>query len=155
MDLKIISTNRKAYRNFHILQTWEAGIALVGSEVKSVRETHVNFKDSFATIESGEVFLYNLHINPYKQASYMNPEPDRKRKLLLHEKEIRKIEIAVNQKGLTLVPTKIYLNDRGFVKIELGLGKGKKLYDKREDVKKRSIDLALRRTLRVGKRGAR
>ena len=125
---------------------------LKGGEVKSVRAGLVNFKDSFAKIEEGEVFLYNLHINPYKEASYMNEAPDRVRKLLMHKREIRKIVSAVAERGKVLVPTKIYLNNRGLVKVELALGTGKKLYDKRESMKKRDIERALRQSLRVVKR---
>jgi len=149
---KLIATNRKAFRNFHISDKWECGIALVGAEVKSVRAGYVNFKDSYARIENGQVSLYNLHINPYKEASYMNQEADRPRKLLLHKKEIRKLDSKVNERGMVLVPIKVYINNRGLVKVEIALGRGKKLYDKREDVKKRTIEKALKRTLRVRKR---
>ena len=149
MAIKIVATNRKAFRNFFVSDKWECGIALKGGEVKSVRAGYVNFKDSFARIEAGEVYLYSLHILPYKEASYMNDEPDRRRKLLLHKKEIKKMTSIINEKNLALVPTKIYFNARGLVKVELGLGKGKKLYDKREAVKKRTIDRALRRVVMV------
>jgi SsrA-binding protein len=149
---KLIATNRKAFRNFHVSDKWECGIALQGGEVKSIRAGFVNFKDSYARIENREVLLYSLHINPYKEASYMNSEPDRPRKLLLHRREIKKLDALINEKSLTLVPTKIYLNKRGLVKVELGVGRGKKLYDKREDVKKRTIDKALRRAVKVRKR---
>ncbi|MCK5580206.1 MAG: SsrA-binding protein SmpB [Candidatus Omnitrophica bacterium] len=149
MSSKTVATNKKAYRNFHLSQTWECGIALAGGEVKSIRAGEVNFKDSFARIDDGEVFLYSLHINPYPQASYMNDDPDRVRKLLLHKKEIKKIKAVVAEKNLTLVPTKIYFNSRGLVKLEIALGKGKKLFDKREDIKKRDTDRALRRALRA------
>jgi len=149
---KLIATNRKAFRNFHITKDWECGIALKGPEVKSIREGHVNFKSSYARIEDGEVFLYNLHINPYKEASYLNQDPDRPRKLLLHKKEIKKIEGQAVQKGLTLIPVKIYFNSRGFVKVSLALGRGKRRYDKREDMKKRSIEMGLKRALHVRKK---
>ncbi len=149
---KPVATNKKAYHNYFLSQNWECGIELKGGEVKSVRAGLVNFKDSFAKIEDGEVFLYNLHINPYKEASYMNEDPDRARKLLMHKKEIRKIVSEVAERGKVLVPTKIYLNNRGLVKIELALGTGKKLYDKRESMKKRDIERSLRQSLRVGKR---
>lgn len=149
---KPVATNKKAYHNYFLSQNWECGIELKGGEVKSVRAGLVNFKDSFAKIEDGEVFLYNLHINPYKEASYMNEDPDRARKLLMHKREIRKIVSEVAERGKVLVPTKIYLNNRGLVKIELALGTGKKLYDKRESMKKRDIERALRQSLRVVKR---
>ena len=146
---KTIATNRKAYHNYHLEGTWECGIALKGGEVKSIRAGFVNFKDSFARIEDDEVHLYNLHIDPYREASFMNEEPDRVRKLLLHKREIAKMSTKVNERGFVLVPTKIYFNNRGFVKVELAIGRGKKLYDKREDVKKRSIDMALKRSLKA------
>jgi SsrA-binding protein len=149
---KPVATNKKAYHNYFLSQNWECGIELKGGEVKSVRAGLVNFKDSFAKIEDGEVFLYNLHINPYKEASYMNEDPDRVRKLLMHKREIRKIVSEVAERGKVLVPTKIYLNNRGLVKIELALGTGKKLYDKRESMKKRDIERSLRQSLRVVKR---
>lgn len=152
MAYRLISTNRKAFRNFHVSDKRECGIALQGGEVKSIRAGYVNFKDSFARIENGEIFLYNLHINPYKEASYLNPSPDRPRKLLLHKREIKKLDSIVNEKSMTLVPTKIYINERGLVKIEVGLGRGKRLYDKREAVKKRTIEMALKRAVRVRKR---
>lgn len=149
MSSGVIATNKKAYHNFHLTDKWEVGIALAGSEVKSIRAGEVNFADSFARIDGGEIYLYNLHISPYLQAGPMNPEPDRPRKLLLHKKEIRKITGLVTQKGMVLIPTKIYINARGFVKVELALGKGKKLYDKREDIKKQTIDKALKRTIKA------
>ena len=148
---KPIATNKKAYRNFTISDKWECGIALAGSEVKSIRAGHVNFKDSFAKVDETQVFLYNLYIQPYKEASFMNEEPDRVRKLLLHKREIKKIRNAVIEKGFVLVPTSIYFNKRGIAKIELALGKSRKKFDKREDIKKRSIERALKRTIKVYK----
>lgn len=147
-----VATNKKAYRDYFFADTWECGIELKGGEVKSVRAGKVNFKDTFARVDEEEVFLYNLHIDQYKQASYMNDEPDRVRKLLLHKKEIRKIYGAVTQKNVSLIPTKIYFNNRGLVKIEIALAKGKKLYDKRETIKKRDIDRDLRRAVKPHKR---
>ena len=147
-----IATNKKAYRDYFLSDNWECGIELKGGEVKSVRAGHVNFKDSFARIEKGEVILYSLHIDQYKQASYMNDEPDRARRLLLHKREIKKLSIASNEKKLAIIPTKIYFNNRGLVKVEIALGKGKKLYDKRETIKKRDINRVLERTLRTRRR---
>ena len=152
MASKTIATNRKAYHNYHILKKMEAGIALVGAEVKSIRAGLVNFKDSFARIEDGRVLLYNLHIHPYKEASYMNADPDRIRMLLVKRSEIKKLSGMVLERGMVLVPTKIYFNSRGLVKVELALGRGKRVYDKREDVKKRELERALRRTLNVRRR---
>lgn len=143
-----IATNKKAFRDYFFSDQWECGIELKGGEVKSIRAGHVNFKDTFARIEDGEVLLYNLHIEPYKQASHLNDEPDRVRKLLLHKREIRKIESISTQKSLALIPTKIYFNNRGLVKIELALGKGKKMIDKRETIQKRDISRSLGRTLK-------
>ena len=148
MGSKNIATNSKAYRDFFLTEKWECGISLTGGEVKSIRQGHVQFTDSFARVEKSQVILYNLHINPYAQASFSNPEPDRPRKLLLHKKEILKIDGIVTQKHLALVPTRLYFNARGFVKIEIAIGKGKKLYDKREDLKKRDTQREIARHLR-------
>lgn len=144
---KSILTNRKAYRDYEVLESLECGIELKGSEVKSLRAGKINMNDSFARIEKGEVFLHNAHISPYAEASYLNVEPDRTRKLLLHKGQITKIEGKLTQKGLTLIPLKVYFNDRGFVKMELALCKGKKLYDKRDSIKRRETDLAMRRAI--------
>ena len=144
MESKIIATNKKAFQNYFLLERWECGIILKGSEVKSLRSSGVNFTDSFAHVEGSEILLYNLHINSYVQASYLNVEPVRPRKLLLHKREISKIAGQV-QKGLTLIPTKIYFNKRGFAKVEIALGKSKKLHDRREDIKKRDVDREMKR----------
>lgn len=145
---KVIATNRKAHRDYAIIESIECGIELKGSEVKSARAGSVNLNDSFARIEGNEVILYNTHISPYAEASYLNVEPTRPRKLLLHRNQIRKITGHLTQRGLTLVPLKAYFNERGFAKIELALCKGKKLYDKREDIKRREINLEMRRVLK-------
>jgi SsrA-binding protein len=144
----VIATNKKAYRDFFFSDKWECGVELKGGEVKSIRAGHVNFKDTFARADKGEILLYSLHIEPYKQASHMNDEPDRVRKLLLHKREIRKIEGIVAQKNLALVPTRVYFNKRGLVKIEIALGKGKKLIDKRDAIQKRDIDRDLDRAMK-------
>ncbi len=144
----VIATNRKAHRDYAVLETFECGIELKGSEVKSLRAAKVNLNDSFARIEHSEVILYNTHISPYSQASYLNVEAARPRRLLLHRNQIKKIVGRLTQKGLTLVPLKAYFNDRGFAKIELALCKGKRLYDKREDIKRRESDLELRRVMK-------
>jgi SsrA-binding protein len=149
---KITATNRKAYRDYEVLESFECGIELKGSEVKSLRDGKINLNDSFARIDKGEVVLYNANISPYAQASYLNVDPVRQRKLLLHKKQIIKLTSQLAQKGLTLVPLKAYFNDRGFVKIELALCKGKKLYDRREDIKKRESDLAVRRAMKNRRR---
>jgi SsrA-binding protein len=145
-------TNRKAFKDFDVLETVECGVELKGSEVKSIRDGKINLNDSFARLDKGQVLLYNTHISPYAQASYMNVEPTRVRKLLLHKKQITRLTGQLTQKGLTLVPLKVYFNARGFAKIELALCKGKKLYDKREDLKKRETDLEMRRAVKFKRR---
>jgi len=147
-----IATNKKAQRDFFLTDRWECGVELKGAEVKSVRGRKVNFKDSFVRIEKGQAFVYNLHIEQYAYAGHYHEEPDRPRRLLLHKREIRKIERIVSQKNLAIVPTKVYFNQRGKVKVEIALGKGKKVYDKRETIKKRKIDLDIKRALRRGQK---
>lgn len=149
---KIISTNRKAYRDYIILETIECGIELKGSEVKSLRDGRINLDDSFARIEDNQVILYNTHISPYSQASYLNVDPVRNRRLLLHKSQINKLSGKIAQKGVAIIPLKAYFNERGFAKIELALCKGKKLYDKRQDIKRRETDLEMRRVLKNRKR---
>ena len=146
--MKAVAQNKKALRDYEILERLEAGLELKGSEVKSIRAGNINLKDSFARIENGEVLLYNVHISPYSQASYLNVEPARPRRLLLHRNQIRKITGRLTQRGLTLIPLRVYFNDRGFAKVELALCKGKKLYDKREDIKRRETELEMRRVLK-------
>jgi SsrA-binding protein len=146
--IKIITHNRKAHRDYEVLEAFECGIELKGSEVKSLREARANLNDSFARVEAGEIILYNMHISPYAQASYLNVAPTRPRKLLLHKKQIQKIAGALAQKGLTLVPLKLYFNERGLAKVELALAKGKKLYDRRRDIQKREVERELRRAMK-------
>ena len=143
-----LATNKKAFRDYFFDDKWECGIELKGSEVKSIRAGKVNFKDTYAQVQDGEIVLYNLHIDQYKEASYNNDKADRTRKLLLHKREIRKITGIVTQKNVTLVPTKIYFNNRGLVKVEVALGTGKKRYDKRAAIQKRNIDRDLRRAVK-------
>jgi SsrA-binding protein len=145
---KPIVTNRKAYRDYEVLESFECGIELKGSEVKSLRAGSVNLNDSFARVEKLEVFLYNVHISHYTQASYLNVDTDRVRRLLMHKGQIERIAGRLAQKGLTLVPLKMYFNDRGLAKVELGLCKGKKLYDKRENIKRRETDIEMRRAMK-------
>jgi len=149
---KIIATNRKAHRDYSVIETIECGVELKGSEVKSIRATKININDSFARLENNEIILYNTHISPYEQASYLNVEPTRPRKLLLHRGQISKLTGKLLQKGLTFIPLKVYFNDRGYVKIELALCKGKQLYDRRQDIKRRESDLAMRRILKARRR---
>ncbi|MCK9572705.1 MAG: SsrA-binding protein SmpB [Candidatus Omnitrophica bacterium] len=145
---KTIVTNRKALRDYEVLESLEAGIELKGSEVKSLRDAKVNLNDSFARFEKGELFLYNAHISHYSEASYLNVDPVRTRKLLLHKGQIQKLSDKLTQKGLTLIPLKAYFNDRGYAKFEIALCKGKKLYDKRDDIKRRESNLEIRRALK-------
>jgi SsrA-binding protein len=151
--MKIIATNRKALRDYTVIEQFECGIELRGGEVKSLRDSRINIEDSFARVEAGEVILYNTHISPYKEASYLNVDPVRTRKLLLHKPEIRRLAGKLAQRGLTLIPLKVYFNDRGFAKLELALCSGKKLYDKREDIKRRESDLEIRRAMKSKRRG--
>jgi SsrA-binding protein len=145
---KIIATNHKAHRDYAVLDSFECGIELKGSEVKSLRQGKVNLNDSFARIEGNQVILYNTHISPYFEASYLNVEPVRPRRLLLRAGQIRKLAGQLAQRGLTLIPLKAYFSDRGFAKIELALCKGKKLYDRREDIRRRETELKIKRALK-------
>ncbi len=145
---KNITTNRKARHEYHILQTFEAGISLLGSEVKALRQSNANLTDAYATIQNGEVWLVNAFIGIYKQANINNHEPTRKRKLLLHKNEIRKIKKAIDEKGNTLIPLRLYFN-HGKVKVELAIAKGKKTYDKREDIAKRDMQRNMERKIKL------
>ncbi len=145
--MKIVATNKKAYHDYFVEDTYEAGIVLVGSEVKSIRQGAVNLRDSFAIVKNGEIWLIGAHISPYKMGSYFNVDPTRTRKLLLNRVEINKLIGKVQQKGFTLVPLKIYFKD-SLVKIELGLCKGKELFDKRETLKRREEDRKMERILK-------
>src|SRR3990170_1763136 len=136
---KIIADNRKAHHDYHLLETFEAGVALLGTEVKSIREGGANLRDSFARIEGGEVWIYNVHIRAYSSRGYSDHEPTRKRKLLLHRQEIRKLIGRTVERGLTLVPTRMYFKN-GHVKVAIALAKGKQAHDKRETVKKRDAE---------------
>lgn len=135
--------NRRARHDYEILETYEAGIALRGTEVKSLRAGKVDFTGSFAKFENGELYLENLYIAPYEKGSYTNVDPRRKRKLLLHRHELARLRGKVEQRGLTLVPLRIYFNERGFAKVLLGLGRGKKVYQKKEDDKRQAVRRAL------------
>ena len=136
--IKIIATNKKAYYTYKIESEYEAGIVLVGTEVKSMREGRVRFQDAYADIKNGEIFLRQLHISPYKYAYYSNHESHRTRKLLLHRYEIKKLWSKIKERGYTLIPLKIYFkNDK--IKVQIGLGRGKKLYDKRQTIKLKDV----------------
>ncbi len=144
---KVISKNRKAWHDYHIEETYEAGIVLTGTEVKSVRNTRVNLKDSFAKVEDGELFLYNMHISPYDPGNRFNHEPLRVRKLLMHKSEIGRLTGKIQEKGYALIPLKIYFR-KSLIKIELGLARGKKLYDKRRDIAERDSKREVEREFR-------
>ncbi len=141
--MKVVARNRKAYHDYFIEEKYEAGIVLQGTEVKAVREGRVNLKDSYAEVKGGEVWLKGVHISVYDPASYMNHDPLRNRKLLLHKREIRKLIGKTKERGYTLVPLSMYINDRGRVKVELALAKGKHVYDKRRELARREIERRL------------
>jgi SsrA-binding protein len=143
-----IAENRKAFHDYHLLESFEAGIALLGTEVKAIREGRVNLRDSFARLEDGEVFLYNVNISPYSHRGYAEHEPLRRRKLLLHREEIRKLIGKTVERGMTLVPTRLYFK-KGRVKVSLSLAKGKKEYDKRETIKRRETDRETRAAIKT------
>ncbi len=145
--MKIVATNRKALYNYHILDSFEAGVVLKGSEVKSLRTGKVSLRESFARTEGNEVFLYNLHIASYSHQGIPGPEPTRPRKLLLHKREIKKLVGLTSQRGLTLVPLKIYFKE-GRAKVEIAVAKGKKKYDKRERLKRKAAQREMERALK-------
>jgi len=143
----LISRNRKAYHDYHIDEIYEAGIVLTGTEVKSVRAARVNLKDSYARVEDGELYLFNMHISSYDPGNRFNHDPRRTRKLLMHKAEISRLAGKVTEKGYTLIPLKIYLR-RGLVKVELGLARGKRLYDKRRAIAERDQRREIERDLK-------
>jgi SsrA-binding protein len=147
MNVKIVATNRKVYHNYFIGDSFEAGIALTGSEIKSIRSGRVSLGDAYVQPEGGELWMVNAHIARYEASSYMGHEPTRPRKLLMHRKEIDNLAHRIAEKGLTLVTTKIYLK-KGIAKVEIALAKGKKLYDKRESIKRREVERELARTVK-------
>ncbi|HZO20144.1 MAG TPA: SsrA-binding protein SmpB [Gemmatimonadaceae bacterium] len=144
-----VARNKRARHDYHILETWEAGVVLSGTEVKSLRQGKANLTDAYATVRDGEVFLLNLHIAPYEQGNQFNHDPTRTRKLLLHKKEIRRLIGGVERQGLTLIPLELFFNARGKAKVTIGLAKGKKLHDKRADQRKREDEREMARAARV------
>jgi len=142
-DERLVTTNRKARHDYAILDTYEAGIVLKGTEVKSLRLRNANLSEGYATVKNGEVWLFGMHISPYQQGSYANVDPVRIRKLLLHKKEIRRLLGRLDEKGLTLVPLKVYFK-KNLAKVLLGLARGKKAYDKRQDIARRDSERAIR-----------
>ncbi len=151
-QFKTIARNRKARHEYHIEETYEAGIALQGTEVKSIRAGRINLKDSFARIEGNEVFLYNMHISHYKQGNRYNHDPERVRKLLLRKREIRNLIGKTQQQGYTLIPLSLYFK-RQLIKVQLGLAKGKNLYDKRDDIKRKTAKREMERAFKDNQLG--
>jgi SsrA-binding protein len=145
---RTIADNRKALHDYHVLDTWEAGVALLGTEVKAIREGSVNLRDSYARVHNGEVWLMNVHVSPYSHTGYAHHDERRDRKLLLHRHEIQKLTGQVAEKGLTLVPLRMYLK-KGRVKIALALAKGKQAHDKRETIRRREIDRETRAAVKA------
>lgn len=148
---KNLSENRKAYHEYFIEETYEAGLELVGTEVKSVKLGKANLKDSYAEVKNGELFIENMHISPYEQGNIFNRDPLRTRKVLMHKAEIRKLEALVSQKGYTLIPVALY-QTRGLIKVRIALAKGKKLYDKREDIAKKVAQREVERNFKESNR---
>ena len=146
---KLIENNKKARHDFFFDEIIECGVVLTGTEIKSIRAGGVSLRDSFAKVEHGEVFVYNMHISPYKEGNRYNQEPLRPKKLLLHKQEIRKIDSLVMQKGVTLVPSQLYLNEKGMAKLDLAVARGKKLYDKREDIARRDAKRDAERSIKI------
>ncbi len=149
MPNKVVARNRKATHDYFILGTYEAGIVLTGTEIKSVREGRVNLRDGYAKIDSGELWLYNVHISPYERGSFYNHDPLRPRKLLLRREEIKRLLGKTKEKGLTLVPLSVYIKDNRWAKVEVALAKGKKQYDKRAAIAERDAQRAMERARRV------
>jgi SsrA-binding protein len=147
LKIKFIAKNRKAFHNYEILDRYEAGIELIGAEVKSIRAGKVSLQESYAEVRVGEAWIVGMRISPYPLATHFEPDPTRDRRLLLHKKEIRRLKIQTDEKGLTIVPLSIYFKGK-VCKIELGVARGKKLYDKRESIKKREVDRRIRRMSR-------
>ena len=145
-SIKLIANNKKAYHDYFILEQYEAGIVLHGTEVKSLRQGSCSIKEAFVRIEDGEMFIYGMHIAPYEKGNIFNKDPMRNRKLLLNKREIFRLTGLIKQKGYTLVPISLYFKN-SIVKVELGIGKGKKLYDKREDLKKKDSQMYIQRSL--------
>ena len=146
--MKLIAKNKKATFNYDILETYEAGIALVGSEVKSIREGRISLKESYAEIKRGEVFLVNCHISPYEASNRFNHDPLRERKLLLHRREIKRLTGKTQERGLTLVPTQVLISEKGKVKVVIALAKGKRAYQKREAIRERDRDREMQAELK-------
>ena len=151
-NIKLIAKNPVAYHNFNIEDKYEAGIVLAGTEIKSIRKGRVNLKDSYAGFKDGECYIYSMHISPYEHGNIFNKDPLRDRKLLLNKRELNKLFIKVKQDGYSLVPISLYFKG-SFVKLELGVGKGKKLYDKRQDIAQKDAERRMKKALRANEKG--
>lgn len=149
---KIVANNKKARHDFFIEEVYEAGIVLTGTEIKSIRKGKVNLKDSYAKVEDGELIIYSMHISPYEQGNRFNVDPLRPRKLLLHKAEIRKLIGCTTLKGLTIVPLSLFLNEKGFAKLDIAVARGKKLYDKREDIAKKDAARRIEKEMKLARR---
>lgn len=149
---KVVANNKKARHDFFIEEVYEAGIVLTGTEIKSIRKGKVNLKDSYAKVEDGELIIYSMHISPYEQGNRFNVDPLRSRKLLLHKAEIRKLIGYTTQKGLTIVPLALFLNEKGFAKLDIAVARGKKLYDKREDIAKKDAVRRMEKEMKLARR---
>lgn len=147
-ERKLVANNKKARHDYFIEDTYEAGMVLTGTEIKSVRQGKVSIKESYAKVRDGEVFIIGMNISPYEQGNIFNVDPLRERKLLLNKREINKIESMITTKGKTLVPLKVYINEKGYAKMELGIAQGKKNYDKRHDIAKRDADRRMQKAMR-------
>lgn len=148
MSNTFIAKNRKAFHEYFIIESYECGIALTGTEIKSIRASQVNFKDSYASVEKGELWLFGLHIAPYDKGGYTNHKPDRDRKLLMSKREITRLNSKVREKGLTLIPVSVYLKANRYAKVEIALARGKTTRDKRDDVTERDVKRDIARSLR-------
>jgi SsrA-binding protein len=145
---RTVATNRRARHEYHVEETYEAGLVLTGSEVKSLRAGRASIQDAYARIQGGEAYLVNMHISPYEKAGPFGHDPTRPRKLLLHRSELRRLVGKVRERGYTLVPLRVYFNERGYAKVELGLARGKKLYDRRAEIARREAEREIARALR-------
>jgi SsrA-binding protein len=146
-NIKVITTNRKAYHEYHILEKFEAGLELKGAEVKSIRQGKVSISEAYAAVEDSQVWVHSMRINPYEQASFEKHDPDRKKRLLLNKREIRKLRTKTLERGLTIVPLRLYFRGK-YAKLEIGLARGKKMYDKREALKRKDDQRQIQRGMR-------
>jgi len=146
---KLVANNKKAYHDYFIEETFEAGIELFGTEVKAIRDGKASIKESYAEVRDGEVFIFGMNVTPYEFGNRFNQDPLRIKKLLLHKREIRKIDIEIHQNGYTLIPTKVYFNDRGLIKVQIAIAKGKKLYDKRQSLAKKDAQRNIEKAIKA------